>query len=96
MSINIISKLCNECIKCPFKNKCNHKRLVACAMLEIPKLNMTDLICSNGMSIVSPIKTKIDLRNIKLDKQTTITIDLNDIKKQIESDFYKQCKFLER
>ena len=33
---------------------------------------------------------KTDLRNIKIDENTEVTIDLEELKEQIKKDFYKQ------
>ena len=37
----------------------------------------------------APLLAKHDYRNIKIDSNTTVTIDLEDIKKRLAEDFYR-------
>lgn len=98
MTVHMFSKLCNECSKCSIRNRCNHKRMVACASLQISKPNMENIIVSGRDSSIALRKLLANLRNVKLDSQTTITVDLEDVKKQIENDFFKSmnCSFMRR
>lgn len=47
--------------------------------------------------IVADIAVKHDYRNIKIAENTTVTIDLVEMKKKLEDDFYKsiRCSFLQ-
>lgn len=40
-------------------------------------------------SVSSPVMVKHDYRDIKIDASTTVTIDLEDIKKRLAEDFYR-------
>ena len=44
-------------------------------------------IISENVSV--PVMVKHDYRDIKIDASTTVTIDLEDIKKQLAEDFYR-------
>ena len=48
--------------------------------------------CIQGVDdalIKIPVMVKHDYRDIKIDALTTVTIDLEDIKKQLAEDFYR-------
>jgi hypothetical protein len=34
----VLSKLHERCEKCNYKDECNNKRMVACGLLELPKI----------------------------------------------------------
>ena len=40
-------------------------------------------------SVSAPVMVKHDYRDIKIDASTTVTIDLEDIKKRLAEDFYR-------
>ena len=44
-------------------------------------------IISENVSV--PVMVKHDYRDIKIDASTTVTIDLEDIRKQLAEDFYR-------
>ena len=46
-----------------------------------------DGIISKNVSV--PVMVKHEYRDIKIDASTTVTIDLEDIKKQLAEDFYR-------
>lgn len=70
-----LSRISPECEKCPFVKKCNNKRMVAEAEMASP--------------LLQPVAVKHDYRDIKVAPNTTITIDLEELKKQIERDIYR-------
>lgn len=82
-----------ECQICQNYDDCKHKRLVLCKYLE-PLTNpaaaeITQLIAEPGLA-------PHEYRDLKING-TTVTIDLVDIKKKIQDDFYRalKCSFLE-
>lgn len=82
-----LSRLSEKCRKCPFKEKCSKKRLEACAYIEP---NIAQNVAMNvSESMTQPILAKHEYRDVKVAENTTITIDLEDLKKQIEKEFYK-------
>lgn len=40
-------------------------------------------------NVAAPVMVKHDYRDIKIDASTTVTIDLEDIKKRLAEDFYR-------
>ena len=50
-------------------------------------LQPADGIISENVSV--PVMVTRDYRDIKIDASTTVTIDLDDIKKQLAEDFYR-------
>ena len=75
------SKLSTKCKNCKYLEICKNKRLVACAYYEQSKVN--ELTASNTL----PNARKIDTRDIYLDENTKITIDVEDIKRELNSQF---------
>lgn len=85
--IMALTKLSQKCREFHFKDNCNKKRMETEGYIE-PNLAIPAAIeCS--AEIVQPMAVKHDYRDIKIDKDTTITIDLEDVKKQLKDDFYK-------
>lgn len=91
------SKTSDECLQCTYFNDCDKKRLVMCAVKEMPQQIAEKAAESVSMPLTEDIAVKHDCRDIKVGENTTITIDLEDIKKQMEKDFYKAlgCPFME-
>ena len=74
------SKLYSGCGRCPYKDSCSNKRMESHGYLQ------------PAASIISenvPVMVKHDYRDIKIDASTTVTIDLEDIKKRLAEDFYR-------
>lgn len=78
-----ISRLSEKCRKCPYVENCNHKKMEALGYI-VP----TTQECVQ--SVIQPLMKKEDLRNIKIDENTEVTIDLEELKEQMKKDFYKQ------
>ena len=91
--MGVYDKLSDECEKCEYRDNCNEKRMATCQYIKQQPL-IADLTQSCTASAMADIAVKHDYRDIKIDKDTTVTIDLEDIKKQIEKDLYKHlCPF---
>jgi hypothetical protein len=77
------ASFCGDCFeneKCPFRKDdgaCWESPLSAPAAAEI------------SQDAAAPIAVKHDYRNIKVAEDTHITIDLEDMKRQLERDLYK-------
>lgn len=76
----MLKRLSEKCSKCPFVSKCDKKRMEAVAYLE-PAAQ------SNTQPLAASVLVEHDYRRIKIDSNTTVTIDLEDIKKQLEVRF---------
>lgn len=87
-----------KCKACKHYDDCDEKRMVACAMMEPPMLERAAQNVT--LPVSQDIAVKHDYRDVWVDKDTTVTIDLEDIKKQIEREIYKslykplECNFM--
>ena len=97
MSISF-SKTADECRVCEHFDDCNKKRMVACAFQEKPPEQLFQPVAAGLTApLAQDVLVKHDYRNIKIAENTTITIDLEDVKKKLKEDFYKQinCNFMQ-
>lgn len=78
-----LTRLATKCSKCPYVDTCNHKRMQAEAC-------MMPLTADNMQSATMPASVPHNYRDVKIGKDTTITIDLEEMKKQLVEDFYRQ------
>ena len=68
-----------------------------CAYL-IPKNNIAKSAAQNNSApIAAELLVKHDYRNIKIAENTTVTIDIEELKKKMEEDIYKNlgCGFMQ-
>lgn len=70
-----LKRLANECARCPKKSTCQHKRMECVGMLE-------DAATPVAAPIMADIAVKHDYREVKVAPNTTVTIDLEDLKRQ--------------
>lgn len=82
------SKLYKQCEKCNYKDDCDEKRMAACAVANYEPMLAT-AAAELTQPIMQPMAVKHDYRDIWIDENTTITIDLEDLKEQMQRDFYK-------
>lgn len=78
-----LRRMASKCRKCPYRSRCNNKRFEAEAYME-------PLQIESSASLIQPMAVKHDYRDIKIAENTTITIDLEELKKQLERDFYRK------
>lgn len=78
-----LSRLSEKCRTCPFIEKCSNKRMEALGYLEPAAAPM-------AVELAEPLLVSHDYRDIKVAENTTITIDVEEIKRQLEKDFYRQ------
>lgn len=82
------SRLCEECRRCPFVSRCDNKRMEAMAYME-PKVSASaSEDCATP--VLADILVKHDYRDIKVGENTTITIDVEELKRQRKKDFYRK------
>lgn len=79
-----LSRLSAKCRACPFVEKCDHKEMEALAYLE-------PVAASPVAEMVQPMTVKHDYRDIKIGENTTITIDVEELKRQMERNLYKRA-----
>ncbi len=81
-----LSKLSKQCRECKYVDTCNHKRMEAHAYLPEPAIAPTNYATAE-------IIIKHDCRGVKIGVGTTVTIDLEELKKKLERSMYP--KFLQ-
>lgn len=82
-----------ECQKCRYRNDCKNKRRVACMYME-PVLSPA---ASGAMqSTTEPVLAPHEYRDVKIKENTTVTIDLVELKKKMQDDFCRAlgCGFI--
>lgn len=92
-----ISVLHEKCEKCQYVDVCDNKRKVACGMLPLPEKMFNSASAAMTMPIEAEMLVKHDYRNIKISETQTITVDLEEMKKDLEKRIYRAlgCPSLE-
>lgn len=85
-----LSRLSEECRKCPFVSKCDNKRMEAMAYLE-PKVAASASVDYTA-PVIADILVKHDYRDIKVGDNSTFTIDVEEFKRQMKKDFYRKMR----
>ena len=83
-----------ECQVCQYYSDCKNKRRAACMYLEPIA---SPAAAETTQPIMQDMLVKHDFRDIKAGENTTITIDLEEMKKKLVEDIYKGigCSFLQ-
>ena len=82
-----------KCAACEFKDDCDNKRLEACAYIIPPSMAMP-ASAETTMPLAADIAVKHDYRDIKIAENTTVTIDLEEMKRELAKSLSPMC-FLE-
>lgn len=82
--MGVLKRTATKCRDCPFSSKCNRKRLEAEGYLEPSVADIT-------MSTQEELLVKHDYRDIKIAEGTTVTVDVEKLKKEIEESFYRSA-----
>lgn len=85
--VGTFTMMSQKCKKCKRRDKCNKKRMEACSYLVAQ--NTEFAIAQNASEMVQPMSVTHNYRNAKIEKNTEITVDVEEIKKQLERNFYK-------
>lgn len=80
-----MKQLATKCRKCPYVLTCDHKKMEAVGVLPLSQSAAE----SSAAPVMQEMAVKHDYRDIKIGENTTITIDLEDLKKKLVEDFYK-------
>lgn len=83
------SQLSEKCQKCPRVNICDKKRMEACAYMEMPDPCMASAAVEGAGYAHADVLVKHDYRDIKINSSMTISVDFEDVKRQLERDIYK-------
>lgn len=78
----ILRKIATKCKRCKKRDICDHKRFVACAYMGLPA-SSNKLTSSITVSRAAPVLRKRETRTIYLSPDDKVTIDLEDIKKEL-------------
>lgn len=80
--MHILRKIATKCKLCKKRDICDHKRFVACAYRDLPA-NSNELTGSITVLAAAPVLRKKETRTIYLSLDDKVTIDLEDIKKEL-------------
>lgn len=86
MSLSKVSEMCKGC---PRAATCNNKRLEACAEIKLEPNFRADSAACLTSSCAAEMLVKHDYRDVKIAPNITVTIDLEDVKKKLKEDLYK-------
>lgn len=89
-----ISKLSDKCRKCSCFDKCNNRRMVACAIAEY-KPNVASTMSSTAAPISQHLKRVENPITINMGEYGTINTSLEEISEKLKKDFYEylNCSF---
>lgn len=87
-----LSKLHDKCKKCKYKDECGEKRMVACGIAELPQTNTENIAMPSVEPYGASIARKETTITIYRGENCTIDTSLEEIKRQIEEDFYKNIR----
>ena len=76
-----LSRLSEKCRKCKYVDTCENKRMEALAYIS----EASSMV---GVNAAASIMQPHDYRDIKIDANTTVTIDLEEMKKKLEESMY--------
>ena len=94
MSLSVLDEHCRSC---EYVNNCDNKRMASCAYMQQKPQNLASATAESfAMPMAAEMSVKHDYRDVKIAEGVTVTIDIEDMKKQLERDLYKQlnCYFL--
>lgn len=80
--------MASKCRNCDKRDTCDYKKMELCAYIEEPPL-MAEITMPTAADLIQPMMIKHDYRDIKVNENTTITIDVEELKRQMEKDIYK-------
>lgn len=79
--------MAKRCRQCRYRNTCENKETEALAYMQDTVVAPASAALTELAS--AEITVKHDYRNIYIDKDTSVTIDLEELKEQMRQDFYK-------
>lgn len=84
-----LSKQYEKCKVCKYKNGCDNKRMVACAYIQEPN-SLSPVANDVSQPLMQNLEVKHDYRDIYIDENITITIDLEEMKRRLEKEISKE------
>lgn len=81
-----ISRMAEKCRSCQIRDKCDKKRMEACAYFTEPLV--ASAVMPSVAELTQPIAVKHDYRDVKVAENITITIDVEELKKKLSVDIF--------
>lgn len=78
--MGIISQMAEKCQKCPKRDTCDHKRMEACAYIDMP----------NCAPVMPQVEASISINAVPITSSTTESI-LKEIESTIRRSFKRNC-----
>lgn len=76
-----MKQLSEQCQACRYVKTCRHKQMEAVAVMAQASAPLTE-------SAAMPVLTKHDYRDVKIAENTTVTIDLEELKENMRKQIY--------
>lgn len=86
--MGLISKLSKKCRKCSRAKDCNNKRIEACTFIEMPEKASINHVAPVTSSLMAPVMRVRNPVTINMGDYGTINTSLEEIKENIEKQFY--------
>lgn len=85
-----LSKYSDKCKQCVHYDTCDNKRMELCGCLAPGSIELS------MQPIVQSMMVKHNYLDVKIAENTTVTIDIEELKQKLEDEFYKSfgCSFL--
>lgn len=84
-----LSKLHDKCKECKYKDTCDNKRMVACALAEMPKPNIKNATIPNTGPLIQPFSRKHTPITIKMGEHGAINTSIEEIHGKISNEINK-------
>lgn len=84
-----LRKMESKCKNCHKRDSCEHKKMELCVYIEEPPI-LAQVAMPSVAELMQSMLIPHDYRDIKVAENTTITIDVEELKRQMQKDFYKQ------
>ena len=82
-----LKRLSEKCMACPKVDTCDHKRMEAVGFF--PEPIVTPAVNPSVESLAAPMAVKHSYRDVKIAEGVTVTVDLEEIKRNMEREFYR-------
>ena len=79
-----LTRMAKMCRECPYKDRCTSKRMEKEAYLMPAILPIIE-------DVASPVLKAHDYRNVKVAENTTITIDVEELKEIMRKEIYEKA-----
>ena len=90
VKMGALKRMASKCRNCDKRDSCDYKKMELCAYIEEPPL-MASASMQSVAELTQPMMIKHDYRDIKVGENTKITIDVEELKRQMEKEIYKSA-----